>query len=233
MWQVSVVNGVAALRPHRKVDGGYALLENKDISQKITAAQLSQGRHTMSVTVGPGAAADSTRVITLIDGIEVDDRQVSGTANMSRGVVGFRSSTNGGTNEQFTVHGVRVTRTGDGQSLLDTDFSDGNPFAGGTLVGQELRFTTPIETLLAAPDKPAPLMRKEFSVSEPIARATYYVAAGGYADVTLNGERISDDTLSPASPTTTTPSSTRRPTSPQVVGVTTCWAWSSVVASTA
>ena len=197
MWQVSVVNGVAALRPHRKVNGGYTLLENKDISQKITAAQLAQGQHTLSVTVSPGTAVDSTRVVTLIDDIEVDDRQVSGTANMPRGVVGFRSSTNAGTNEQFTVHGVRVTRTGDGESLLDTDFSDGNPFAGGTLVGQELRFTSPTETLLAAPDKPAPLMRKEFSVSAPVAQATYYVAAGGYADVTLNGERISDDTLSP------------------------------------
>ncbi len=197
MWQVSIVNGVAALRPHRKVNGGYTLLENKDISQKVTAAQLAQGQHTLSVTVGSGAAADSTRVVTLIDGIEVDDRQVSGTANMPRGLVGFRSSTNGGTNEQFTVHGVRVTRTGDGESLIDTDFSEGNPFAGGTLVGQELRFTTPTETLLAAPDKPAPLLRKQFSVSAPVAHATYYVAAGGYADVTLNGERISDDTLSP------------------------------------
>ena len=197
MWQVSVVDGVAALRPHRKVNGGYTLLENKNISQQITAAQLSQGQHTLSVTVSPGTAADSTRVVTLIDDIQVDDRQVTNTGTLPRGTVGFRSSTNGGTNEQFTVHGVRVTRTGDGEQLLDTDFSDGNPFEGGTLVGNELRFTTSAETLLKAPDKPAPLMRKEFSVSQPVANATYYVAAGGYADVTLNGERISDDTLSP------------------------------------
>ena len=197
MWQVSVVDGVAALRPHRKVNGGYTLLENKNISQQITAAELSQGQHTLSVTVSPGAAADSTRVVTLIDDIQVDDRQVTDTGNLPRGTVGFRSSTNGGTNEQFTVHGVRVTRTGDGEQLLDTDFSDGNPFEGGTLVGNELRFTTSAETLLKSPDKPAPLMRKEFSVSQPVANATYYVAAGGYADVTLNGEPISDDTLSP------------------------------------
>ncbi len=197
MWQVSVVNGVAALRPHRKVNGGYALLENKDISQQITAAQLSQGVHTLSVTVSAGTSADSTRVVTQIDGIQVDDRQVSGTANMPRGLVGFRSSTNGGTNEEFTVHGVRVTRTHDGEELLATDFSDGNPFGGGTLVGKQLRFTSSTETLLKGPDKPAPLLRKEFSVSKPVAHATYYVAAGGYADVTLNGERISEDTLSP------------------------------------
>ncbi|SEB91338.1 NPCBM-associated, NEW3 domain of alpha-galactosidase [Nocardioides exalbidus] len=197
MWQVSVVDGVAALRPHRKVNGGYTLLENKNIQAQVSAAQLSQGVHTLSVTVSPGTATDSTRVVTKIDGIQVDDRQVAGTGTLSRGTVGFRSSTNAGTNEQFTVHGVRVTRTGDGEKLLATDFSDGNPFQGGTLVGKELRFTSSAETLLKAPDKPAPLLRKEFSVSKPVAHATYYVAAGGYADVTLNGERISDDTLSP------------------------------------
>ena len=135
--------------------------------------------------------------MTLIDGVEVDDREVAATGNMPRGLVGFRSSTHGGTNEQFTVHGVRVTRTEDDVELLATDFSDGNPFGGGTLVGDELRFTSSTETLLAGPDKPAPLLRKEFAVDKEVANATYYVAAGGYADVTLNGERISDDTLSP------------------------------------
>ena len=172
MWQVSVVDGVAALRPHRKVNGGYSLLENKDISAQITAAQLSQGTHTLSVTVSPGAAADSTRVVTLIDDIPVDDRQVADTGNMRRGIVGFRASTNAGSNEQFTVHGVRVTRTSDDESLLATDFSDGNPFEGGTLVGDELRFTSSAEAFLKGPEKPAPLLRKEFSVSGPIANAT-------------------------------------------------------------
>lgn len=197
MWQVSVADGVPALRPHRRVGGGYALLENKNISQFFSAAELSEGEHTLSLTVSAGTAADSTRVVTLIDSVEVDDRQVTGTAAMPRGLVGFRSNTHNGSNEQFTVHGVRVTATADGASLLDTDFSDGNPFGGGTLVGDELRFTTSTETLLAAPDVPAPLMRKEFDVDQPVANATYYVAAGGYADVTLNGRRISDDTLSP------------------------------------
>ncbi len=43
MWQVSVVDGVAALRPHRKVNGGYTLLENKNISSFITAAAAQPG----------------------------------------------------------------------------------------------------------------------------------------------------------------------------------------------
>ncbi|MGH1565727.1 family 78 glycoside hydrolase catalytic domain [Mumia sp. DW29H23] len=45
--------------------------------------------------------------------------------------------------------------------------------------------------------KPAPLLRKEFSVGKDLAAATLYVAAGGYANVSLNGAPISKDVLSP------------------------------------
>ncbi|WP_370614355.1 family 78 glycoside hydrolase catalytic domain [Mumia qirimensis] len=44
---------------------------------------------------------------------------------------------------------------------------------------------------------PAPLLRKEFSVGKDLDAATLYVAAGGYADVSLNGAPISKDVLSP------------------------------------
>lgn len=43
----------------------------------------------------------------------------------------------------------------------------------------------------------APLLRKDFGVDGPVATATLFLAAGGYADVSLNGEPISDDLLSP------------------------------------
>ena len=45
--------------------------------------------------------------------------------------------------------------------------------------------------------RPAPLLRKEFAVDGDLADATLYYAAGGYADVSLNGDPISDDVLSP------------------------------------
>lgn len=48
-----------------------------------------------------------------------------------------------------------------------------------------------------APVRPAPLLRKDFAVDGDVANATVYVAAGGYADVSLNGEPISADVLSP------------------------------------
>ena len=44
---------------------------------------------------------------------------------------------------------------------------------------------------------PAPLLRKEFSVGKNLTAATLFVAAGGYADVTLNGAPVSKDVLSP------------------------------------
>lgn len=48
-----------------------------------------------------------------------------------------------------------------------------------------------------APVRPAPLLRTDFEVDGEVANATVYVAAGGYADVSLNGSPISADVLSP------------------------------------
>jgi alpha-L-rhamnosidase len=45
--------------------------------------------------------------------------------------------------------------------------------------------------------RPAPLLRREFAVSGPVRNATLYLAAGGYANVSLNGEPASADVLSP------------------------------------
>jgi hypothetical protein len=49
----------------------------------------------------------------------------------------------------------------------------------------------------ARPNTTAPLMRTEFTVSGTVADAKVYVAAGGYANVSINGAPISDEILSP------------------------------------
>lgn len=49
----------------------------------------------------------------------------------------------------------------------------------------------------ATTPNPAPLLRKEFALPSDAKAATLFVAAGGYADVTLNGEPVSDEVLSP------------------------------------
>jgi len=44
---------------------------------------------------------------------------------------------------------------------------------------------------------PAPVLRRSFRVGEGVSRATLYVAAGGYADMTIDGKPVSDAVLSP------------------------------------
>ncbi len=44
---------------------------------------------------------------------------------------------------------------------------------------------------------PAPLLRKAFHADDGIERATLYVAAGGYADISIDGRPVSDAVLSP------------------------------------
>jgi len=44
---------------------------------------------------------------------------------------------------------------------------------------------------------PAPLLRKMFRVEGDVARATLYIAAGGYADVSIDGKPVSDAVLGP------------------------------------
>jgi alpha-L-rhamnosidase len=44
---------------------------------------------------------------------------------------------------------------------------------------------------------PAPLMRKEFTISKPVVRAKLHMAGLGYAYASLNGSRINDDELGP------------------------------------
>jgi alpha-L-rhamnosidase len=48
-----------------------------------------------------------------------------------------------------------------------------------------------------APERPAPLVRRSFRLTEPVERARLYVAGAAYADVTLNGRRVSDHVLDP------------------------------------
>lgn len=48
-----------------------------------------------------------------------------------------------------------------------------------------------------AASMPAPLLRKTFHVDGRVSRATLYVAAGGYADMSIDGRPVSDAVLSP------------------------------------
>ncbi|MDW5598500.1 family 78 glycoside hydrolase catalytic domain, partial [Conexibacter stalactiti] len=58
----------------------------------------------------------------------------------------------------------------------------------------------PWKTNVTIPPAPwaEPLLRRDFTVARAIRSARLYVAAGGYADLSINGERVNDHVLDPA-----------------------------------
>jgi alpha-L-rhamnosidase len=189
MWQLSVADGTPRFRPHRKVNGNFALIENKDISSVISAADLAQGEHTMSV------AFNGSTITTSLDGQVIDTRT---DATFAKGFVGFRSSVATEGPEAATVHGVTVT-AGDGDTLLDTDFTNGNPFTGGTLVEDGLEIKGNLETLWRSPDDNRPLLRTDFDTADgkTLTSARVYASARGIYELNLNGDKVGDQFLAP------------------------------------
>ena len=192
MWQISTADGtgVPKFRPHKRVNGVYTLLDNKPITG-ITSAQLLDGTHRLSVTV------DGSTITTLLDGNQIDQRT---DASFAKGFVGFRQDFAGDTNESADIKAVKVTSKG-GDVLLDTDFSDGNPFNGGTLTAQGLRVADRKDVLWRSPDANKPLLRTEFT-TEPgktIESARVYASAHGVYELELNGEKVGDQFLAPGS----------------------------------
>ena len=59
---------------------------------------------------------------------------------------------------------------------------------------------------------PAPLVRREFTLPGPVARARLYVTALGVHEACINGRRVSDELLSPGLDDRTASDSSPRPT---------------------
>ncbi len=192
MWQISTADGtgVPKFRPHKRVDGAYTLLDNKPIPG-ITSAQLLTGTHRLSVTV------DGSTITTSLDGTQIDQRTDS---SFAKGFVGFRQDFANNVDESADVKRVTVTAK-NGDVLLDTDFSSGNPFNGGTLTAQGLRVADRKDVLWRSPDANKPLFRTEFT-TEPgktVKTARVYASAHGVYELELNGEKVGDQFLAPGS----------------------------------
>lgn len=189
LWQLSVADGTPRFRPHTKVDGAFELVENKDISSVISADELATGEHTLSV------AFEGTTITTSLDGEVIDSREDD---TFGKGYVGFRSTVATEGTEAATVHGVRVT-TPEDDTLLETDFTSGNPFTGGTLVDDGLEIKGSVEALWRSPDESRPLMRRDFDTAngKSVERARVYASARGIYELNLNGEKVGDQHLAP------------------------------------
>lgn len=195
MWQISTADdsGVPKFRPHKRVNNVYTLLGNMPIPG-ITSAELLEGTHRLSVTV------DGSTITTSLDGTQIDQRTDS---SFGKGFIGFRQDFANDVDETADVRAVKVTALGNGGGtgdvLLETDFSAGNPFNGGSVTDQGLRVGDRKDVLVSTADSNKPLLRKEFETDpdKEIKSARVYASAHGVYEMQLNGETVGDQHLAP------------------------------------
>ncbi|MFB9903338.1 family 78 glycoside hydrolase catalytic domain [Allokutzneria oryzae] len=105
------------------------------------------------------------------------------------------SFTDGSRTEFVTGSGWRVSAT-EQSGWETTGFDDSTwesaivlaPYGGG-LWGNNVS--------VATPERPAPVLRREFSVSKPVVRARLYIAGLAYYDAQLNGSKVGNQVLDP------------------------------------
>ncbi|WP_260582479.1 alpha-L-rhamnosidase N-terminal domain-containing protein [Sphingopyxis sp. PET50] len=93
--------------------------------------------------------------------------------------------------ESAIVHGVRVS--GSGSAAVTVDFAGGdNPFTGGDVTGAGLVVASGVRgvDLVLPIESPAPLVRRAFRVTKPIASARLYVAGAGMPRLSINGQAV-------------------------------------------
>jgi alpha-L-rhamnosidase len=190
MFQVKAADGGVHFRPHTKVKGGYALIEDVTVPG-MTAADLLQGDHTMSVTF------DGPHIAVTLDGASIWDTT---DATFTKGFVGLRSSQATEGTEDSVLHSLKVTAK-NGDVLYDSgaNFADGNPFTGGTLTADGVEAKGNLEAIYRSSDDDLPLLRTEFGTDQAkqVASARVYATSRGIYELELNGEEVGDQHLAP------------------------------------
>ncbi|MEV7623874.1 family 78 glycoside hydrolase catalytic domain [Actinoplanes sp. NPDC089786] len=190
MWQINAVThpGRVMLRPHVRRQGAYALLGEVDLSPVVTPENVGATHHVR-------IRADGGTVTTWIDGVQVDVRPLD---LPGPGTIGFRSSVSQGVPEVAQYDHLTVRDLG-GRTLFSDDFTaDPDPrFPGAPVVDGRLE-PRGDPTLLAS-DPDAPMLRKAFDLDRPIASARAYTYGLGFAELRLNGGKVGDRVLTPAS----------------------------------
>jgi alpha-L-rhamnosidase len=124
--------------------------------------------------------------------------RVPNGADSPGGLIGVvRVSYSDGTTAVFTTGTGWKAAAGAPDGFTGPDFDDSGwddavalATYGGGPWGSQVR--SPTRT-----PRPAPLLRREFDVRDRVRDATLYLAAGGYANVSLNGRPASDQVLAP------------------------------------
>ena len=191
VWRIGEDEGRAVLNAQvRRYPGGTRAVVNQTSLKKIdlgmTADALRQGRHSLSIE------AVGDRIVTRLDGRVIDEMHDDA---QTRGTVGFLSAAP----DAAVIHSLSVVPT-EG-APFETTFANGeNPFTGGSLGADGLIIASgvPTKDIVLPLSNPAPLLRRAFTVGQgQIASARLYVAAGGWADLTLNGGVLSELPMAP------------------------------------
>jgi len=141
-------------------------------------ARLAGQRRRLVIT-----AQGATLAVSL-DGVLVDTVE---DATQAEGAVGFLAPEAGAA----TIHAVSLAAPD--RPGFTTRFEGGdNPFSGGDPGpdGLTIAAGVPGKDIMLPLAHPAPLLRRGFDVTGPVARARLHVAAGGWADLSLNGQAV-------------------------------------------
>ncbi|GLY50323.1 rhamnosidase [Lentzea sp. NBRC 102530] len=190
LWQINAVTtpGKVVLRPHTRTNGSYSLLGEVDLSPVLTPANVTAPHHVRVRAAG-------ATVTTWVDDVQVDVRDVTTTG---RGTIGFRSSTSQGVPEVAQYDNL-VVRDLAGTVLFTDDFATApDPrFPGAPIVDGRLEPRG--DPTLLATEPGSPLLRKEFVLDRAVVSARAHVYGLGFYELHLNGGKVGDHVLTPAS----------------------------------
>ncbi|GAA3891764.1 alpha-L-rhamnosidase [Leifsonia kafniensis] len=196
MWQVNsgLTPGKVLLRPHVNRNGNFAhVVPDIDVSQVIAPANANKQHH---ITI----RAEGSVITTTIDGVLVSTVTDS---TLTKGTIGFRV---GDSVEHSLYDNVVVTGLA-GQSLFADDFSTSpDPWFGSTKI-TDGQLDPGNGIVLIDPTPSAPILRTDFTLGKEVSEARAYVYGLGLYELHLNGDKVGDRVLTPAS----TPHATRNP----------------------
>lgn len=133
--------------------------------------------------------AHGTKLRFSLDGVAVGAIE---DATQAEGTFGFLAPEA----EAAVIHAVDL-RAAD-RPGFESRFEDGdNPFTGGDVTGEGLVLASgvPGKDLVVPLAHPAPLLRRAFAIQGQIKSARLYVAAGGWAAMTVNGAALGQSAL--------------------------------------
>ncbi|MDB5454957.1 MAG: hypothetical protein JWP92_542 [Caulobacter sp.] len=190
VWRIGLVDGVPSLMLQvRQYPGGSGpqvkLRKLHQVALPVRFAELAGVRRRLVIE-----AVGKTMTVSL-DGVAIvtveDDSQPEGT-------FGFLAPEAGAA----TLHAVSLSAPD--RPGFTTRFEGGdNPFTGGDpgTDGLVIAAGVPGKDIMLPLAHPAPLLRKAFTLDRPIRRARLHVAAGGWAELSLNGAPIGAGALAP------------------------------------